>query len=145
MNSSPADEAATEFAYSATAASVAVARSDALLWLNRTGVEDVADRDRVVLAVSELASNAVEATAQEPIVIEYRLHKSSVLVSVCNNSANSSPPPRALWGPDDPLAARGRGLEIVDALADHLDIEKSGSSIRVTAEFEDVVSRDRRD
>ncbi len=77
-------------------------------------------QQKVALAVSELCTNAVRASSapggQVCLVLE--LDESAVAVVVANAGDAFERPP----APDDPLAIGGRGLAMVEALADELDI-----------------------
>lgn len=80
--------------------------------------------DHAVLVVSELASNAVEAAPGHPFAVTLRrLSGTSATIRVANRADRSTPPPRSDWRPPDPLAPRGRGLSIVAAVCQQVDVE----------------------
>jgi len=92
-------------------------------------------RERAELVVSELASNAVQASPGTP----YRLcvaieSDESVVIELTSEAAQGGPPPRAEWGPTNVLAATGRGLLIVDELSDDVNVQRpTAGRIVVTA------------
>jgi len=92
-------------------------------------------RERAELVVSELASNAVQASPGAP----YRLcvaiePDESVVIELTSEASQGGPPPRAEWGPANVLAATGRGLLIVDELSDEVNVQRpTAGRIEVTA------------
>lgn len=76
-----------------------------------------ADVERAALVVSELTTNAVEAS-QDPYRVEVIVEPEQVLIRVANRASVDDLPPPEAWGPDSVLAPRGRGLAIVEALSD---------------------------
>jgi len=92
-------------------------------------------RERAELVVSELASNALQASPGAP----YRLcvaidPDESVVIALTSEPSEGGPPPRGQWGPANVLAATGRGLMIVDELSDAVHVQHPpGGKIVVTA------------
>lgn len=83
--------------------------------------------DRAVLLVSELCSNAVEAGPDHPIEVRLAVEGPGrrAVVAVSNTTLGNVPPPSERWALTDPLAPRGRGLAIVDALSDKVTVDTS--------------------
>jgi anti-sigma regulatory factor (Ser/Thr protein kinase) len=97
--------------------------------------EDV--RDRAQLIATELFSNSVEHScaydASLHVTIEaWALEGGAVSIRVTDTGAGFDSLPGAEL-PDDPLAEGGRGLFLIDALAQKVTYEDRGR--RVTAEF----------
>lgn len=88
---------------------------------------------RIALVVSELASNAVEASDDSYSVLIEPTDDGDVVVVVTNRSDDPSLPDREQWGPDEPLATRGRGLGIVEHLAAGVAVEVDPPSVTITA------------
>ncbi len=96
-------------------ASATAARRFVVDRLERWGAADVADE--VAVMVSELVSNAVHH-AQTPATVQVQLGESVVRVEVKDESA------RLPATPEPSLeAVDGRGLRIVDAVADHWGVQ----------------------
>jgi anti-sigma regulatory factor (Ser/Thr protein kinase) len=115
-------------------ATINTARCAADDWLAQRGAGDDL-RYRVALVVSELASNAVQAAPSRPYELSMAATAAdSVTISVTNSDVNDAPPPKDHWGPGDVLAPRGRGLAIVDTLADEVIVDRSrGGTVTVVA------------
>ncbi len=91
--------------------SPAIARAFVDAWLRAWGLDEL--QERVVLATSELVSNAV-IHAHLPLALEVEADLSEVMVVVGDRSER--PPLRqALRAPTQP---GGRGLSVVDTVAD---------------------------
>ncbi len=110
-------------AYDGTSSTLRVARNDLIGWLTERGFDHDL-RDRAALVLSELATNAIQASPG----IKYGVRISeigdgSAVVAVSSHTDLERPPPREHWGPATSLAARGRGLMIVDELADDVRVE----------------------
>ncbi|HZY76205.1 MAG TPA: ATP-binding protein [Jatrophihabitantaceae bacterium] len=86
--------------------------------------------DEVVLVASELVGNAVRHThtAEGGLAVEWMLDGSGVIVQVADSSP-ATPTPR------DPVATEpgGRGLHIVEALADDWGVRQDDGGKRVWA------------
>jgi anti-sigma regulatory factor (Ser/Thr protein kinase) len=106
------------------------AREFALDALDETGdaAPDEAFVERVLLVVSELATNAV-LHARTPFVVRMTGGGGSVRVAVFDTSAGRPEP-----GAPDPAAVTGRGLGIVDALASAWGVEAADGGKWVWAE-----------
>lgn len=102
-------------------------RADVARWFSEQGFS-AETAERAVLLVSELCSNAVEAGPDHPIDLHLTAADGTgtgAVVSVSNTTLGNVPPPHERWIPSDPLAPRGRGLAIVDALADQVRVDTS--------------------
>lgn len=115
-------------------------RADVARWFADHGFSADAT-DRAVLLVSELCSNAVEAGPDHPIDVRLTALPGPgrrAVVAVSNTTLGNVPPPAERWVPADPLAPRGRGLAIVDALSDQVQVDTSvAGRITVLAHISD--------
>ncbi len=106
---------------------LATIRADVARWFTGHGFSPDTT-DRAVLLASELCSNAVEAGPDRPLDLGLALIAGPPLgavIAVTNTTLGDVPPPSERWVPASPLAPRGRGLAIVDALADHVRVDTS--------------------
>lgn len=136
VGSDPAPETETQLthSYPATTAAAGLARVATDEWLVERGAGDDL-RDRIALAVSELVSNAAEASG-DAIVVEAVDRPDRVEITVTNRAADTALPARESWRPEHALADRGRGLFIVDTVADHVEVDTGDDTVRVTAVFD---------
>ena len=93
-----------------SAAAVGHMRRELGVALDRCGMSDDA-HEMVLLVAYELAANAVEHVGG-PVEVVTTLSAGSVRIEVSDGS-----PEAPLLRPRDPLALRGRGLQVVDGLA----------------------------
>ena len=127
--------------YPPKSSSVAVARADVMLWLDSLGGVSDDGRERVALVVSELVTNAVEAspTDQDNVRVSLAWRNDEALrLTVTNLNSGPAIPDTSKWAPADPSAERGRGLGIVAALADRVAVATVDDEISITAEFATV-------
>jgi serine/threonine-protein kinase RsbW len=97
--------------------------------LRRRGVPD-AVADDIVLAASELAANAIRH-GHPPALLRLGYSDGRVRVTVGNHGSSADPQiPDAVEG-----AGHGRGLAIVQSLADRMGWERDGERLDVWAEF----------
>ena len=110
--------------YDGSTPTLRAARTDVVWCLSERGVnQDLQERAELVL--SELASNAVQAAPGNPFRLHLALSGDGELVlAVTSHTHNGEPPPRREWGPVNVLAPSGRGLMIVDHLAERVDVER---------------------
>lgn len=130
--------------FPATSAAAGLARVAAVEWLReRDAGDDLSDR--VALAVSELVSNAVEGSAVEssavengdqPIAVDAVERPDRFEITVTNRAHDPSIPERDDWRPEHALADRGRGLFIVDTVADRVQVDVVAGAVTVTAVFD---------
>jgi anti-sigma regulatory factor (Ser/Thr protein kinase) len=122
--------------YDGTSATLRDARRDVVGWLLGCGFDrDL--QDRAALVVSELATNAVQASPGVAYAVNLRrVGDRSATLAVTSHTDFQRPPPRQHWGPASTLAARGRGLKIVEMLADGVEVDlPSSDTVVVTATF----------
>lgn len=120
--------------YQADTATLQRCRDDVIAQLRTV---DAADDvlERAALVVSELATNAIEHADGQPYHVEVRSDgRVQATIVVVNDAAGGGPPPPGEWGPDHPLAVRGRGLAIVETLAEDVHVRRTASgAISVSA------------
>jgi len=109
-------------------------RLDIDSWLVAQAADDDT-RDRAALVVSELVSNAIQASPGRSFRLSARrVDDSAIGLKVTNRAENPKIPPRSEWGPDDVLAPGGRGLAIIDSVCDQVAIATSaGGDVSVEA------------
>ena len=121
-------------AYDGTSSTLVAARHDLIDWLTERGYDQEL-RDRAALVLSELATNAVQASPGSDYGVRARTGgDGSAVMTVTSHTEFEQPPPREHWGPATALALRGRGLMIVDEVADDVQVDlPSRHIIEVTA------------
>lgn len=98
------------------------ARHDFEVWLRDTCVDDDAQSELGVV-FSELAANAVDASPKPSSeVIARAWHDGEDVVLEIVNASERSSQPSSDWDLDDPLRTGGRGLVIVEAFVDELEV-----------------------
>ncbi len=122
--------------YSGTSGTLRDARNDVVGWLEQHGVEDDLV-DRAALVVSELATNAVQASPGSDYGVQLSLDRDrSATISVTSHTDYEQPPPPEHWGPPSLLAPRGRGLLIVSELSQDVAVDlPSRDTVVVTAKL----------
>jgi serine/threonine-protein kinase RsbW len=105
-----------------------VAREHVADDLGRRGVPDDVVDDLVLIA-SELAANAIRH-GSPPAVLELHYDQDRIRVVVSNHG--NAPDPRVLTA--DPDAGHGRGLAIVESLADDVGWSRDGERLDVWAD-----------
>ena len=101
-------------------AELARLRQDLRRWLAQLGCHDRATAD-IILAVTELATNAVEASPDGNAEVRARAEPPDVRVAVLNEGDDFRPEsPRPAR---DTLSDRGRGIDLVLAVTDSLDFD----------------------
>ena len=119
--------------YEGEAATLRSARRDVLAWLAARGADEDA-KQRAALIVSELATNALEASPGRTYRVQVELVDDDLaMISVRNPAGRGLPPDRERWKPADPSALRGRGLAIVDSLSEGVTIDSDSGEVVVTA------------
>ena len=120
--------------YDGTSHTLRIARDDVVGWLDEHGF-DTELQDRAALVLSELATNAVQAAPGNPYGVSVsQPDAQSAVVAVTSRTEYEQPPPREHWRPTSVLAPRGRGLMIVDELADAVDVDvRERDTVVVTA------------
>lgn len=106
-------------------------------WLTSLGVED--DKvDDLLVVISELAANAVRESAAEgrPPTVSAEFDRRSLELAVENDVDDASHEvPTDGWNLDDPLRTGGRGLLVVSALVDEVDVEVHGQRLCVSCKL----------
>src|SRR3954447_19782804 len=129
--------AAFRHRYAGDLATLRSARRQVVDWLEEHGV-DADIKERAALIVSELTSNAVQASPGVPYSVEVTDENGFASITVRNHPGGQSPPPREKWRAAaqlslKDLSPRGRGLLIVESLSDGLTIEHRTDEVVVTA------------
>lgn len=111
-------------------------RSDVVASL-RSSIVDPDLEERAQLVVSELATNAIQASPGRRYGLVVHVGSDhSVVVQVISKSERGAPPVREAWGPETATALSGRGLLIVGKLSDEVEIAQPESgTVVVTATF----------
>ena len=93
--------------------------------------------ERVVLAVSEALTNAVEhgSSPGAAVVVEVAVTSARAGVRIVDAGRPGSAPPAALGAPPPSSSEHGRGLLIMRALADRLEIRRAGRGTDVRLAF----------
>ena len=122
--------------YEGVTGALRAARSDLMDCLEARGIDQDL-RDRAQLVLSELATNAVEASPGSPFVVRLEIDAgTSLVVEVTSRTNAGAPPARESWGPATALAARGRGLLIVEKLSSEVDVDQpTAGMVVVTAKL----------
>lgn len=121
--------------YAGDSSTLRAARRDVVDFLKECGA-DAQTVERAALIASELASNAIQAGPGHPYELRVRVvDPNSASLSIRNRTTRTVPPPQANWRPVDDLAIRGRGLSIVESLADEMKVEVEVDEVTVTAWF----------
>lgn len=126
----------------ADARAVARLREEFTEWLcNHFQLDDIRSSD-IVLVVNEALSNAAEfayhnRATPEPITLQASYYGSTgtLIITVADQGE---------WRPSEPAnqkLSRGRGIPLMRALADRLDIDKSPHGTRVHLQFDRCPSR----
>jgi anti-sigma regulatory factor (Ser/Thr protein kinase) len=126
----------TSRSYDGNSSTLRVARNDAVGWWMQQDVDqDV--QSRAALVLSELATNAVQTSPDSTYSVRLTVSDDrSAVVAVTSHTEFELPPPRDQWHPHSVLAPRGRGLMIVDALADDVAVDlASRDTVVVMATF----------
>jgi anti-sigma regulatory factor (Ser/Thr protein kinase) len=120
--------------YAGDSSTLRDARKDIVVWLTERGFDQDL-QDRAALVLSELATNAVQASPGRAYAVCLRdLGDRSAVLVVTSHTDYETPPPRAHWTPTSTRAVRGRGLMIVDAVADGVEVDlPSHDTVVVTA------------
>ena len=91
----------------------------------------------VVLATSELVTNAVQHGPSSTVTVTVHTDDNTVAVTVENDgSAPDVPTDVGDWTIAAPSAPNGRGLGIVRAISDRVEMTRTASSVSITVEFD---------
>lgn len=78
----------------------------------------------VELVASELLTNAVEQSPTAHVRVVVRERRTMVSLTVANRREHSAPPPPSTWHEHDLTGERGRGLAIVAALSERVEVDE---------------------
>jgi anti-sigma regulatory factor (Ser/Thr protein kinase) len=109
-------------------------RSDVVASL-RSSIIDPDLQERAQLIVSELATNAIQASPGRRYgLVVHVAPDRSVVLQITSTGGQHALPSRDAWGPESASAVRGRGLMIVGALSEEVEIAQPASgTVVVTA------------
>jgi serine/threonine-protein kinase RsbW len=117
-----------EYRVAPSAASIRLARHALGHWLHLQPGADLDAVDDLLIACSELFTNAVEHAcgADSMVAVRGRIEGTSVVLEIENDGPGFVRPPerRMIDVPDDD--EHGRGLFIVDVLTDRVEVEAAG-------------------
>ena len=109
--------------YEGEATTLRTARGDVLAWLSDLGADE-ATKERAALIVSELATNALQASPGHTYTVRVaRDDDQFASIAVRNHTSGARPPARDRWQFADRSSLRGRGLAIVTSLADEVTVD----------------------
>lgn len=118
-------------AIDATAGRLGEIRSQLLDWLKATGVSDTTAAD-IVLVVNEACTNSIEHAyrngASGRIELEANLEGRQIVVCVADFGIWKTPPRHS--------TTRGRGLPIMHAVSDRVELDHTGTGTTVRITFD---------
>jgi anti-sigma regulatory factor (Ser/Thr protein kinase) len=121
--------------YEGEATTLRAARRDVLAWLAERGANE-ATKQRAALIVSELATNALQASPGQTYTVQVAfVDDDHAAISVRNHTNGARPPAREHWHLTDRTSLRGRGLAIVKSLAEDVTVESVQDAVVVTAKI----------
>lgn len=110
--------------------------SAARLFVQRPAEEFAAHRvDDIVLAVSELATNAIEHGSGEPFEVRFVRQDGMVEVTVLSAVAENSVSPTDAPTMTEEIPRSGRGLGIVEAISDGFGVHSENGCFRAWCRF----------
>lgn len=109
-----------------------MARDQLCVFLDEAGIDGTL-ADDVELAASELMSNAVEQCPTEPIDIELIVDRTALYLTITNHRPAGANIVLSQATMGETLAERGRGLFIVDSLADGMWLHGGQTSTSVSS------------
>lgn len=119
--------------YRGDAATLGTARRDVLAWLSGWGADEAA-KERAALIVSELATNALQASPGGTYTVQAaRVDDQHAAITVRNATSGTVPPSPDKWRPVNRAALRGRGLGIVKSLSQQVTVDSDSGEVVVTA------------
>ena len=119
--------------YEGEAATLRAARRDVLSWLDERGADEAA-KQRAALIVSELATNALQASPGQTYTVQVAfVDDDHAAISVRNHASGGRPPAHEHWHLTDRTSLRGRGLAIVKSLSEDVTVDSDHGEVVVTA------------
>ena len=111
-------------------AALGALRRSLRLWLERLELSE--NLDELILIASELTTNAIEASKapSDPVTVRVRIEPYLLVVMAANIGPRFALPSPL---PGDQSAATGRGLFIVQSLAEHVRVARDGDQVVVSA------------
>lgn len=86
----------------------------------------------LMLATSELVTNAFEHGSQQPVRLTVRTDADEASITVVSGGDDSRVPDVESWTTARADRVSGRGLGIVREIADDIDVERSPGSVAIT-------------
>lgn len=132
MVASPRDDERFRASIPPHSADAAALRDRFRAWLAGIRLVDEATAEELLVVFAELTTNAIEATEDpdERIHVDVSVEPPDVFVEVVNRLPRA-PHPGATVDLEDPLRPRGRGLFIVEAFTDEVDVTQLGDLLYV--------------
>lgn len=123
MVASPRDDGRFRASIPPHSADAAALRDRFRAWLDRIPIVDRATAEELLVVFAELTTNAIEATDDpaERVHVDASVEPPDVFLEVVNRLPRA-PHPGATVDLEDPLRPRGRGLFIVEAFTDEVDV-----------------------
>jgi anti-sigma regulatory factor (Ser/Thr protein kinase) len=127
-----ADQQSFDATFPARVEALPTQRHDFATWLDAIGI-DAGFVEDLTVVFSELTTNAVHGSPgpQAPVTVAARCEDEHLRLDIRNVTSSGGQDVRR-WNLDDPLREGGRGLLIVRALVDHLDIRQDGRDLAVS-------------
>lgn len=88
--------------------------------------------DDLALVTSELVTNAFEHGSPEPVALRVAVNAGSAAVTVTSRGDGERIPAVDQWATATSEQLSGRGLGIVRAIADDIDVQRSSGSVTIT-------------
>jgi anti-sigma regulatory factor (Ser/Thr protein kinase) len=88
--------------------------------------------DDLALVTSELVTNAFEHGSPEPVGLRVAVNAGSAAVTVTSRGDGERIPAVDQWATATSEQLSGRGLGIVRAIADDIDVQRSSGSVTIT-------------
>jgi anti-sigma regulatory factor (Ser/Thr protein kinase) len=98
----------------------------------------VTDRMRlgdIELATSELVTNAVEHGAHEPVTVGVETTATTVIVAVTSARSSAAMGEPSSWSGPLPAMRTGRGLAIVRAVSDEIEVDAGDDALTIRCTF----------
>jgi anti-sigma regulatory factor (Ser/Thr protein kinase) len=86
----------------------------------------------LMLATSELVTNAFEHGSRDPVRLTVRTNRDEASITVVSGGEGGRVPDVNTWTTADVDRVSGRGLGIVREIADDIDVQRSGGGVAIT-------------
>ena len=117
-------------------ADIATTRDDLASWLANNAPQLSSRKSGdIVLAASELLSNGIEH-GEGGCLLDMRRIQDQLILTVTNSVTNADILPAEWWQMPDATERAGRGLAIVRAVADAVELRTTPTSVSVSAAFD---------